>query len=285
MNDVIEAKPKTVNYVPDPHDPEHYVPLINRPGEFVWLPKRELKVDHTYQRVLNQQVINRITQNWNWVACGTLIISMRQNGSYFIIDGGHRHAAALELREIRELPCLVFELSSVTAEAIGFLSANSDRKQIGPMAAFKAELLTGSARALIVDELAREAGRSVGQPSDKTHLSCVSAIQRYARIDKAALRRVWPLVTELCLDAPLPSWIVHALWATERRMPYGQSLTDDRWRARLMRAGMINLERDVRGAVALGGNRNERTCSAGIVTAINSGLKSGKLRLREGGMR
>jgi hypothetical protein len=271
-----------IEYRPSPSDPMHFIPLVNKMGEFALLHKRDLRIDLSYQRSLNERVVTRIANNWNWAACGCLLVSLRTDGAgWFIFDGGHRWSAARLLSEIGELPCLVFEMASVTAEAIAFLSVNTERKTIGPMASYKAELMTGSPRALLVDELARMAGRTVGVPSDKTHISCVSAMQRYAAVDKDALRRVWPLITELCQDGPMPSLIIQALWATERRMPYGQSLTDDRWRARLLRAGMLNLERSVRGTIALEGSRTERSVSHGVQTTVNHGLKAGKLRLRE----
>jgi hypothetical protein len=271
-----------IEYHPSATDPLHFVPLVNKMGEYALLSKHDLRLDLSYQRSLNERVVARIANNWNWAAAGALLISMRADGAgYFIFDGGHRWSAAKLLGEITELPCLVFEMASISAEAVAFLSVNTERKTIGPLASHKAELLTGSPRALLVDELAREAGRTVGAPSDKTHLSCVSAIQRYATADRRTLRRVWPLIAELCTDQPIPSTLIHALWAAERRMPYGQSLTDDRWRARLVRAGTITLMRDIRGAVALEGARSERSVSYGVQTAINYGLKTGKLRLRD----
>jgi len=271
-----------VHYSPSPRDPRHFVPVVNKPGEFVMLPKRELRIDSTYQRALNTRVVHRIANNWNWAACGALLVSLRtDNVAYYIFDGGHRWSAAKEVPAINELPCLVFEMASVTAEAIAFLSANTERRAIGRLAAYKAELLTGAPRALIVDELAREAGRTVGAPSDKTHLSCVSAIQRCADRDERALRRVWPLVIELCQDRPIPAVILQSLFEAERRMPAGQSLADERWQARLLRVGGTEIERHVRGAVALEGVRSERTLSYGVASAINQGLRQGRLQLRE----
>ena len=69
--------------------------------------------------------------------------------------------------------------------------------------------------------------------------------------------------------------------ADRRRDAALLDLTDDRWRQRLLRAWPINLERDIRGAVALSGTRTDSSLAAGVAATINHGLKGGKLRLRD----
>src|SRR5262245_33916760 len=107
MTATMETKPAKVEYHQSPHDPRHFVPWSKNPGEFAWLPKRDLKIDNTYQRQLNMRAVHRIANHWNWIACGSLIVSLRTAVSsvgYYIIDGGHRWSAAIELPAVRDLP-------------------------------------------------------------------------------------------------------------------------------------------------------------------------------------
>lgn len=269
-------------YQPSPRDPRHFVPAIDDIGEFIRIPKRELYLDKSYQRDrIIQRAVRRIAYHWSWIACGALSVSQREeDDKYYIYDGGHRWSAAMTLPEINELPCLVFRMPDAKSEAVGFLAANVERHSISRIHAHKAELKSGSPRALLVDELAREAGRTIGAPADKTHISCVSALERCAAQDATALQRIWPVIIELCRDQPLPSMFVQGLWATERRMPYGQSLTDERWRSRLLRSGPVNLERDMRNAIAISGARSEKALAQGVEMTLNRGLRGVKLELQ-----
>lgn len=267
---------------PSPRDPRHFVPDVDDHGKFLRIPKRNLHLDKSYQRDrIVQRAVQRIAHHWSWIACGSLSVSQRtEDDKYYIYDGGHRWTAAMLLPKINELPCLVFNMPDARSEAVGFLATNVERHSINRIHAHKAELKSGSPRAMLVDELAREAGRTIGAPADKTHISCVSALERCAAQDATALQRVWPVIAEICRDQPMLSMFVVGLWAAERRMPYGQSLADERWRSRLMRSGPMSLERDIRGAIAVSGVRSEKALAQGVEMSINRGLRGGKLELQ-----
>jgi len=53
----------------------------------------DLGVDMTYQRDLVDAKVNAIVKNYNPKALGVVILSIRENGDLFIIDGAHRIAA------------------------------------------------------------------------------------------------------------------------------------------------------------------------------------------------
>ncbi len=265
---------------PDTHkEPRHFVPLKNTPGELVKINKMELHVDPKYQRPVNQRAVIRIANNWSWLACGVLTISFRKNASYFIVDGQHRWEAAKLLKEVKELPCLAFELDSVKDEAIGFLANNAERRVPDRLSQHNALLLADDPIAKVADELAREGGRRIGKPSDKTHLACLGTLVGCIRVDEQAIRKVWPIITQLARDRPLAGHLIHGIWGLERRMPKGFSLTDRKWHDRLVAIGEQELLRSMRTTTLLEGKVGENILAQGIARALNKGLKGNHINI------
>ena len=48
----------------------------------------QLKVDMTYQRELNTEMVKRIAENFNWLKVNVIKVSHR-DGAYYIFDGQH----------------------------------------------------------------------------------------------------------------------------------------------------------------------------------------------------
>jgi hypothetical protein len=73
-------------------------------GDLCLLSKRDLNVDNRYQRERKHPKVLAIARGWSWPACGVLIVAVREDGRYWVVDGGHRWAAAMERSDITHLP-------------------------------------------------------------------------------------------------------------------------------------------------------------------------------------
>jgi hypothetical protein len=96
--------------------------IVDAVPEFAMIPKGQLAVDHAYQRNLSESRIKKMAATWSWAACGALKVALRPNGEWYVFDGQHRLVAAQLVKDILALPCLVYEMDTVTDEAKGFLS-------------------------------------------------------------------------------------------------------------------------------------------------------------------
>ena len=104
--------------------------VIDKPGEFYLIPKKDLFVDQEYQRMkINEQRINKFASNWSWIKCGVLTIAIR-NDQWYVVDGQHRKLAADKRSDIKHLPCMVFELNDISEEAEAFVSINSSKTNV-----------------------------------------------------------------------------------------------------------------------------------------------------------
>jgi len=248
--------------------------LKDSPGEFAMLPKLQLKADDRYQRPSKEQRILAIARDWSWIACGVIIVAMHPDTAEFmVIDGKHRVGGAMRRADITELPCLVFEMHDVSLEAGGFLSANTARRPLSMVDRFKAMTLVNDPGALLVHRLAEAIGRVVAGHSGPTTLTCIRAVMDCAKTDQAAVERIWPVLGALCEGHPLPHDIVRGAFHLETRLKQGASLSQDRWRSRLLAAGYDRVMECIGSASAFRGNRAPPVLAEGIAKAIDTKAK------------
>lgn len=106
---------------------------LNSPGEFMWIPKDQLKIDLSYQRAMDSNKrVTDIARNFDWALFGTILVALDDDG-YYILDGGHRTRAANRRDDVTKLPCLVFVITDLSEESRIFYQFNNCRKFVNTM--------------------------------------------------------------------------------------------------------------------------------------------------------
>lgn len=150
----------------------------------------ELRVDDSYQRSIDtgpsQALIDRIARSWDWRMCLPLVVSKRDDGSLYVIDGQHRLAAAQARGDIPFLPCCVSVYGSVADEAAMFVAMNRARRSINRLDDFHAAQAGGDDEALAITALVHGAGFTVSRktgsatwvPGEVAFTSAIAAVRR-----------------------------------------------------------------------------------------------------------
>jgi hypothetical protein len=257
--------------------------LKDKPGELVWLRKDALFVDHTYQRIAKNVRVLQIAQKWSWLACGVIVVAKREDDQrFYVVDGQHRVLAALKRSDIEQLPCLVFKTESAKEEAAGFYDSNTGRRLPTSLEKWKAQLLRGDATTTFVDALIQQAGRVAGNQAGHLEVRCLTSLLRAADADREMLRNMWPLVVEVCQGNSLHERVFDGLFWLEAHLPDGQSLTDKRWRERVIRLGFRGLLDAAQRAATFYARGGAKTWGVGMLEAMNKGCRI-HLSLREEG--
>ncbi|WP_233203873.1 DUF6551 family protein [Novosphingobium sp. HII-3] len=127
----------------------------------------ELHLDDSYQRSTDngasKALIRRIANGWDWRMCLPLVVSKRDDGTLWVIDGQHRLAAAKLRGDIAFLPCCVGVYGSVADEAAMFVAMNRARKPMNRLDDFHAALAGGEPEALQIKQLVTDAGFTVSR--------------------------------------------------------------------------------------------------------------------------
>lgn len=245
----------------------------NAPGEFLMIPKTELEVDSAYQRNrINQRRVDTLTRSWDWIACGCLVVALRDDNKWFVMDGQHRKLAADQRCDIHELPCLVFETKSRREEAVSFLAINQCRLSIGSLDRYRAALLAGDKTASAVEAMLRSTGHRAGETASARTVSCVQCLYNLAYEDRARFERLWPLWAELHPDGPMTDLVIKGLWTVDKWLGE-RSITEPPYREKLLGIGGKGLHHEIRREMAVIGQGGTRVCACAIAKYLN------KLRL------
>jgi len=252
----------------------------NAPGEFLMIPKTELEVDSAYQRnKINQRRVDTLTRTWDWIACGCLVVALRDDNKWFVMDGQHRKLAADQRSDIRDLPCLVFETTSRREEAVSFLAINQGRVGVGSLDRYRAQLLSGDKTAYAVEAMLKSTGHRAGDKPSARTVSCVQCLYNLANEDRARFERLWPLVAELHPDGPMTDAVIRGLWTVDKWLGE-RSVTEPPYREKLLVIGGKGLNHEIRREMAVIGQGGSRVCACAIAKFLNKQRMPAHLKIR-----
>jgi hypothetical protein len=246
---------------------------IDEPGELQWLDKTTLSVAHElYQRsVDNPAKVDKIASEWSWMACGVLIVALRQNGTLYVVDGQNRLVAALKRSDIRSLPCLLFAVDTPAAEASAFSRINRNRKLLSRTDLFRSDVVAGHPESVRLRDLLDRYGYVVGNPGTKRAAACVDALLGAMRNDESALRSVLDIYDKQLDGGRMLAQMVDGLMYLHNS---GVDLDDKRLRKRLADVGYDELISSIRKTSEFRGKGTKEAFAEGIQLAVNKGLRN-----------
>lgn len=147
--------------------PKRWAKAIGNPPSVENRSPDELHLDDGYQRSTDngasRALIKKIAAAWDWRMCLPLVVSKRDDGSLWVIDGQHRLAAAKLRGDIAFLPCCVGVYGSVADEAAMFVAMNRARKPMNRLDDFHAAIASGDSEAIEIAALITDAGFTVSR--------------------------------------------------------------------------------------------------------------------------
>lgn len=188
-----------------------------------WLPKKSLKIDRRYQREIKSRrsvnLIKRLSENWRWYHCAPLTVVENGDGTYNVIDGQHRLAAARLLDGITLVPAYVVDALTLEEQASAFVAHNSDRVAVSQHQIFHAKAVGGDEEAMGILKACEAAGvivqRSAGGSKRAHETGSLGALREIYRADgPGTLTRVLATLREGYPDIPnqLTSHMIYAVW-------------------------------------------------------------------------
>ncbi len=247
----------------------------DEPGQVAWVQKTALRVDHSYQRPVNEQKANNIAKEWSYVACGTISVAERESdGGLYIIDGQHRVMAALKRDDIQTLPCIIFKSEGRRQEAAGFIDANTLRKMPSTLQKWNAQLMRGDANTLFINTLIEQHGRTASHTTGPNTVCCLSSLLKAAESSKEELSNIWPLLSQICLGHGMHEKVIEGLLYLEKHLPDGESITKKPWRDRVLRVGYTNLLDAANKASAYYARGGARIWANGMLEALNKSCRT-----------
>lgn len=171
------------------------------------LPTNILFID-TYQRNVRENLVKKIAKNIDVVKLGCIVVSLRKNGSYAVVDGQHR-LQAMRLAGYEKALCIVFKDIKKPEEAKKFIGFNKDRASMTATQIFWAEIESEDPRALLILRIAESEGFEItrgvfgksGHNTSDTIISAVGSLKTiYIRTGEIGLQRTMYFVSKVWKD-------------------------------------------------------------------------------------
>src|SRR5579872_2634496 len=131
--------------------------LLEKQTTIEWLSVSDIGIDMAYQRLPALGKIKAISAHFDQNAVGVLIVSLRDNGQFIIIDGQHR-LEAMKKQGITHAECKVIQGLTREQEAEIYISCNTVRKNPDALDVFRARLVTQDPVALAINSVVEKCG-------------------------------------------------------------------------------------------------------------------------------
>lgn len=132
----------------------------------------ELRIDPSYQRSVetgaSQALIRRIAQHWDWGLFQPLVVARRDDGTFWVVDGQHRLAAARLRNDMYDLPCVVTQYASAGDEAATFVALNVQRRPLSALDLFNAAVTANDESATEIALMISAAGLALAPHTNST---------------------------------------------------------------------------------------------------------------------
>lgn len=158
-----------------------------------------------YQRPLSQQHIRNITQQFDERLLGLPVVSIRHNGSAFVVDGQHRIAALVALG-IKEVECQILRASDSQKEASLFVKVNTTKTRLNGVDKFFALIEAKDRSTLACQQLFAKYGWTLTR-----HFS--------SKVETSGLLAMRPNSTTLALFNAYPTQLEEALGVLATAFP------------------------------------------------------------------
>lgn len=185
-------------------------------GRLTRISKHLLQVAD-YQREPSRQKVLTIRRDFSWAIFGTLTVSYR-DGTYWVVDGQHRLLAVMGLESVQEVPVVVVEAQDKGREAGLFLQVNTNRKPLTSIEKFSARVLSGDQDARVLDQMIRDAERTLARTQSPTTITGISLFQRLMSKHRVAFHEAWEAAVELMRGRKFNLHVFEALFELAVRL-------------------------------------------------------------------
>ena len=183
-------------------------------GKVMWIPIRDLDVDHSYQRdPVKKAWIDKTAANFMDAACGVINVGLRSTKKHFINDGQQRTLAAEQSGRTHML-CFVTASDGPAAEAKLYRMINQDRTNTMMAQRFKAAVVEGLQPQVAIDAYLKKVGLVAGpQAHVLGTVACMGTVIEAWTEDTEAAKTALRVVKAVCANCKIHNHIFKGLWA------------------------------------------------------------------------
>jgi hypothetical protein len=172
-------------------------------GKIEMVACKDLHVDQVYQREVSRNLVEKIKADWDVAGAGFIVVSRRDNGDLYIVNGQHRVAARMELaieagdESGGEIVAQVFDGLNQQQEAQLRLIGNTKRTDTA-QERFRAQVAAGNPESVNLQQLLKQFDTQINPaPNNKFGFNTVSVLEEVYRLDNGrTLQRVMEVLQD-----------------------------------------------------------------------------------------
>jgi hypothetical protein len=224
------------------------------------LPIDQINVDPEYQRTLRHDLVEKIRREWDIVKAGPILVSQRQDGTLWCVDGQHRMVGAQGAGETEIFAHVVHGLTKEEEAALRL--ARNDRRSDNTFEKFKTRLVMGDPVAHRLVELAHQFHTQINlEASAYVGINCIAAVEQLYNIDYGSvLTKVFKALSDAYGEDALHGRVVSVAmlksvaWFNDRHVERHEANYSE-FIERLSTVGVDDIDRRARShKAALGGS-------------------------------
>lgn len=142
----------------------------------------DIRVDDAYQRDLRRDLVNQIASDYDIVKAGPILVSEREDGSLWCVDGQHRLAGAQQAGETEVFAHVVHGLDQEEEAALRL--ARNNRRSDSIMERFRTRLVMGDPKAHRMIEVVEQHGTRINLvPVSQRGVNAIATLELLYDID------------------------------------------------------------------------------------------------------
>ena len=246
-----------------------------------YIKKELLHLDPTYQREPIRSRVAKFAREWDPDLAGTLTVNFRRSdGRYYIVDGGHRHAAAMKVSSVESLSCNILELETSTDEARYFGMLNTSQKKPSPVEMHKALVEAREPTAMGINSIIVSNGYRVMNGDSKWNFRAVTELSKIYSSSEDAAAQSFSLAADLARGEQITHELLRGIYGLSKLGNYYPF--SGKHRGRILSAGYRIVMFEIQTSIATQKNRRKLyACAHGIALAANKGYRSHKFVLED----
>ena len=253
--------------------------IKNKKGELCWIDKTKLLIDtKNYQReTTSTKKITNIASNFDWMLFEVLVVAKREDGKFYVIEGGHRLRAAWSRDDIDLVPCIVFDDKTIIEEAETFVVSALSVSNISSIDKFKAQLCAENDIALKANELVQRHGLHVCKNNfEKKGITAIQTVIWMISTYPNVADDVFRLCIEICKDEIQPSGIlIRAIcYLLRNKEALGFDVSKGKLKERLISIDPNVITKSMRTEAGLTGSGGEKVHARGVINLLNKGARN-----------
>ena len=176
----------------------------NQFGDYQLIDINRLFIDHCYQRIIKPTVIKGMVEDFDASLIGTLMVVIRKNGNFAVVDGQHR-LSVLKSLGYKMIPCLVYPETITKVEIEKFRKLNQNKNKLNALEDFWAAVGIGDKDSVAILGVIEKNGLTVSKAaSNRAHqnqsIGAIGVVRRIVKehkldiLDKTLnfITNVWP---------------------------------------------------------------------------------------------